>query len=92
LSKREQELDDLVENQARSNSEVSAMMKESKHLVEEVEDRNRILEQECQVLRDKLDRMASQNEEMRGLMELYKEKYKTEKLSNRQAIPLSGRG
>lgn len=88
MARKDRELDELIENQAKSNNEVSDMMKESKQLVEEVEERNRVLEQECQTLKERVDRLTSQNDEMRGLMELYKEKYKTEKLSNRQAVSM----
>lgn len=67
------------------------MMNESKMLVEEVEEKNRALESECQTLGEKLKRTLAQSDEMKGLMELYKEKYKTEKLGNRQGVSFSER-
>lgn len=88
---KEREIEDLIARQVAANQEISDMMRESKNLVQEVEDRNRALEHERQVLEEKLQRMAVQSEEMRGLMELYKNKYKAEKLSNRQSAHLSER-
>lgn len=68
------------------------MMNESKNLIQEVESRNKLLENECQTQQDKLGKLITQNEELRGLMELYKEKYKMEKLNKRQTGQLSERG
>lgn len=91
MTAKEREIEDLVDKQVKANQEISGMMKESKELVQEVEDRNRLLEEECQTLHEKLKRLTAQTDEMKGLMELYKDKYKHEKLNNRQAISLSER-
>jgi methyl-accepting chemotaxis protein len=92
LTRKDREIDELVENQSKSNEEIADIMNESKNLIQEVESRNKLLENECQTLHEKIERMSAQTEEMRGLMELYKEKYKMEKLSSRQTGNTSERG
>ena len=92
MTRKDREIDELVENQSKSNEEIADMMNESKNLIQEVESRNKLLENECQTLHEKIERMSAQTEEMRGLMELYKEKYKMEKLSSRQIGHTSERG
>lgn len=61
------------------------MIVDSKRLVEETTHKNQNLESECMRLKEEIERIMSQTNEMKGLMEMYKEKYKTEKYSNRQA-------
>lgn len=61
------------------------MIGDSKKLLEQANFKNSNLESECFRLKEDLEKSLSQNIELRGLMEMYKEKYKAEKLNNRQA-------
>ena len=61
------------------------MIGDSKILLEQANIKNGNLESECMRLKADLEKSLNQNNELRGLMEMYKEKYKAEKLNNRHA-------
>lgn len=82
---KEAEIEDLIDRQLRADEEVSEMLKESKEMMKTLEEKNKGLERGLGEEESLRERMQAQIGELQGLVGLYKEKYKGEKLKNRQA-------
>lgn len=83
LEEKEREIDGLIERQTKANDDVATMIGDSKWLLEQANMKSCNMESECKRLKEDLEKSLIQNGELRGLMEMYKEKYKAEKLNNR---------
>lgn len=91
IRRRDKEIDELVERQTKANEDIEEMVADSRSAVSEANARH----DGCRIELDKLTidykKVCEQLDEVRGLYELFKDKYKNEKLHNRQAGERSSR-
>lgn len=81
-------LDNHIKREVKDKQELEQIVAQSKSLADETDTRNKKLQEEVEHLRSDQQRVLAQTEEMRGLMELYKDKYKKERLVNRSTVGL----